>query len=964
MAQTSRKVTASMLLRELKWGLNDAERLHHFILSDRGILSAWKEFTSDANLVSRGPNGNTVIEKSTALLQATLTSQYVHLGSADKQAGMWQIEDHYTRFVVQVVDCQRRRGGIWDTRSLAEVEQMCSISLMILRYIRSNQDVQKLMGKPLTGRVPNHLREMTADYEEEDRGDKRHLMTFFWKEQDGKLVAISPGGPITSDTGVTTYALPSDSQERADAIKAALRKSTSAQKAAYNLLLQMATLTGPLGTDLSHRQRFPLPQAGADEDNLNNAINHIVQNIANSSPQNNQNGGEDNGDSDDRLLQAIGPLLQISKREIQDFEKLMKYMDGHSKGPSYPEACKKVGVVSQRAPNIPCTSFRVTLYPYQVIGTAWLLDMWRGPLQAGILADDMGLGKTIQSLSVLAVVRNELQARSNPAASTTERCAWKNGCTLIVVPLASIHQWEQDIRQYLTYANTIIYDSTYKEILTRDKVETLTCESIILTTAELLNRRHGRNAIEKWATEQRRRNRASDSNSCPFCLDGIIPYGIFDEAHMLKNVQSQIWQALKALDIPFKILLSGTPMSNKPSDLVGIAGLMEHKRVWENLGVDSNRCNPFSFEHTHPQSILRCTQTAMERMAKETDVPRQASMIRMFYQKTLLKRTYATVVEGTKIGEHIPPHRTTTIHLRIQPDQEERLKAVMSKNRKTLYSYGPANVGVIMKADSARKLAHCTTFLGFDDFTWDAKKCDGFRKSGKTLHHLMIAIHSATSTEKLGFNPNMINPQDKEALLKAVAIQSPKLRYLSYLVAQVVIILKTKAVIWQEYPWVQLLVEKYFEYSGIAVGSLHSAQNTKTRRAIQSEFNFTDKPSLLVCNYRCSSVAINLQFNCHINILVEPAVSIQQQLQAIFRIRRLGQTKEQQTIILWQDGTYNDHQFAKQQHKGLSDVMAQVNEDGDIQFIADVTDPEQRKEQCQLLWKVLNGDAGDIQLFR
>ncbi len=64
---------------------------------------------------------------------------------------------------------------------------------------------------------------------------------------------------------------------------------------------------------------------------------------------------------------------------------------------------------------------------------------------------------------------------------------------------------------------------------------------------------------------------------------------------------------------------------------------------------------------------------------------------------------------------------------------------------------------------------------------------------------------------------------------------------------------------------------------------------------------------------------------------MEPAVSAPIQDQAVHRVRRLTQRGPQTTLILHQQGSFNDWQFANQERKVLPGLLARVRQDGELE---------------------------------
>jgi SWI/SNF-related matrix-associated actin-dependent regulator of chromatin subfamily A member 5 len=70
---------------------------------------------------------------------------------------------------------------------------------------------------------------------------------------------------------------------------------------------------------------------------------------------------------------------------------------------------------------------------YQMVGLNWLVSLYEGGIN-GILADDMGLGKTIQTISIIAFLRQFKKI---------------NGPHLIIAPKITLSNWVKEFNKWL-----------------------------------------------------------------------------------------------------------------------------------------------------------------------------------------------------------------------------------------------------------------------------------------------------------------------------------------------------------------------------------------------------------------------------------------------------------------------------------------------------------------------------------
>lgn len=166
---------------------------------------------------------------------------------------------------------------------------------------------------------------------------------------------------------------------------------------------------------------------------------------------------------------------------------------------------------------------QVQLRPYQLEGLAWLQYLREQGL-GGILADDMGLGKTAQALAhVLA--EKEAGRLTRPA--------------LVVLPTSLLFNWQAEAARMAPGLRVLALHGAdrakrYPHIADHD---------LVLTTYPLLWR-----DVDALAAQ-------------PFHLL------ILDEAQMVKNAGSRSARALRKLQAPHLLCLTGTPLENHLGEL-------------------------------------------------------------------------------------------------------------------------------------------------------------------------------------------------------------------------------------------------------------------------------------------------------------------------------------------------------------------------------------------------------------
>ena len=259
-------------------------------------------------------------------------------------------------------------------------------------------------------------------------------------------------------------------------------------------------------------------------------------------------------------------------------------------------------------PAVDPVGLKADLRPYQLDGFRWLAFLWRARL-GGILADDMGLGKTLQTLALVA------HARAEGAAPF-----------LVVAPTSVVSTWAHEAAQFTPGLDVRV--ATESQARRGSSVAEL-CEGadLVITSYTLYRIEADGYLALDWG--------------------GLV----LDEAQTVKNHLGKTYQAIRRLDVPFRVALTGTPMENR---------LME---LWSLLSIVAPGLYPY------PQRFLELVANPVERLGDARALERFRRRIRPF----LLRRTKDLVAaELPAKQEQVRDVRLTPRHRRIYDTHLQR----------------------------------------------------------------------------------------------------------------------------------------------------------------------------------------------------------------------------------------------------------------------------------------------------
>ncbi|RLN81646.1 hypothetical protein BBJ28_00020888 [Nothophytophthora sp. Chile5] len=207
-----------------------------------------------------------------------------------------------------------------------------------------------------------------------------------------------------------------------------------------------------------------------------------------------------------------------------------------------------------------------TMKPYQLEGLNWMIRLHDSGVN-GILADEMGLGKTLQSISLLAYLR---EARGI------------EGPHIIIVPKSTVGNWMRELKRWCPSIRAFKFMGAKDErAAQRETVVKRDFDALVLSYEVAI--------IEKAVLQKIK-----------------WKYLLIDEAHRVKNENSKLSRVVREFNVEHRLLITGTPLQNNLHELWALLNFLlpdvftdaEDFDSWFNVDEQEGQENVIKKLHT------------------------------------------------------------------------------------------------------------------------------------------------------------------------------------------------------------------------------------------------------------------------------------------------------------------------------------------------------------------------------
>lgn len=302
---------------------------------------------------------------------------------------------------------------------------------------------------------------------------------------------------------------------------------------------------------------------------------------------------------------------------------------------------------------------------YQLEGLNWMIRLYENGIN-GILADEMGLGmlslhvfyndnqvlwnfmflgKTLQSISILSYLYEYKKI---------------TGPHLVMVPKSTLSNWCNEFARWCPSFRVLKFHGTReeREQIVEEKLKPIRVGNrdwdVLITTYEVVNLEKGPLSRIAWR------------------------YLIIDEAHRLKNEESQFAKTVRMLNTEHRLLLTGTPLQNNLHELWALLNFLlpdvfsssEQFDEWFNLDVGDTEVKQRMIGQLH--KLLRPFMLRRLKADVEKSLPPKSELILFTGMPEVQRNLYKNILRrnieeiNNSNGSNSEQSRTAILNIVMQ----------------------------------------------------------------------------------------------------------------------------------------------------------------------------------------------------------------------------------------------------------------------------------------------------------
>ncbi|KAH9858822.1 SNF2 family N-terminal domain-containing protein [Lenzites betulinus] len=534
----------------------------------------------------------------------------------------------------------------------------------------------------------------------------------------------------------------------------------------------------------------------------------------------------------------------------------------------------------------------VKLKEYQMIGVNWLSLLYQRALSC-ILADEMGLGKTVQVISFFA----HLKERG------------REGPHLIVVPSSTLENWCREFQKFA--GDSINVETYYADKADRPKLRDMLNNTLAKRKPGGWNVLITTYNLAQGDDHDRKFFRRIDWDTC-----------VFDEGHVLKNFQSQRYQALLKYKSRWRLLLTGTPLQNNLQELVSLMNFILPDQFADDL--DSLRA---VFKTKGDSKVTLLAQQRVSRAKKMMtpfvlrrrkdqvlqDLPKKTERIEWCdmtpLQKSIyndaLQRSRKTIFDLEKDGAETPDAPTTNGRGKA-PKKKTRTTA---RTKDKMYLENSSNVLM----DLRKAASHPMLFRRrFTDETLSAitkllLKEPDFKKRGAIYDYVKEDMEVMTDAELQVFCATYKSlrrfVQDDDCYL-----QAGKIKVLLKLLDQY----KEEGrriLIFSQFTQILDIIQRVLDFRNVKYLVLTGSTPVDVRQTLVDEFTEDESIPVFLLSTKAGGMGINLTA-ASVVIMFDQDFNPHNDKQAQDRAYRIGQKRDVDVVKLITKGSIEEDMLA------------------------------------------------------